>query len=210
MMENRKNQPHTTMLKIIILDGVCHNTNTQAENYLKEVLPQATTIFLKEPDPLFSKALKDSRGKISKQDEYLLIWASRYHVWVNEILPHANSDMTVVIRRSYAATYAYQIEGRDIPEFANSFFFHKNTLLGFFDDSNTHIHHLYLRMDLVTALNRRGIVLNTPEGLMLRSVRTGYDLFYQNSRHFARNEQHDAIDVERDMTSQIRKVLGLL
>lgn len=163
-------------------------------------------ISLREPSGYFRTILAQSlpKGDLPHLDEWMAFWMGRFEIWRHEILPYQDEDIVVIIDRSYASTYAYQIEGRSLAHFTTSFFFWKTQLLSMFKPNSIRVNHFYLRLSVETGLSRIGIrnvgdlkQFETEE--ILRRVKFGFDFYYdpKNARsHLASNECVRVINAE--------------
>ena len=185
------------------------------EKILSKILCEKVTTF-REPDGHFRNILKESVGKLSMMDEYMTMWIGRFVLWLNQIVSNKTAEH-VIVNRSFPSTYAYQIEGRGLEEYRQSFFFWKNQLLSMIKESEAQVHHVYLRTDLKVSMERigkraGGELKHYEEEDFLKRAKSGYDLFYGYKGNFSSNEHVHVINANQskdEVFADVKKALNL-
>jgi thymidylate kinase len=197
------------MKKIYIIEGIDGCGKDSVKDFMVDLLGDNVSAF-REPDGHFRKILKESVGKLSMMDEYMTMWIGRFVLWLNEIISDKTKEH-VIINRSFPSTYAYQIEGRGLEEYRESFFFWKNQLLSIVKDSGVQVHHVYLRTSVKVSLERignrgGGELEHFEEETFLRKTKGGYDLFYGDKSNFSSNEIVHVIDANQSKSEVFASV----
>jgi thymidylate kinase len=205
-------------VNIYIIEGIDGAGKSTAILAIREMFPGKKILQFKEPDGFFHQILAKAAAtdNISKMDEYMTFWMCRFDLWMNKILPEVdNLDVVVIIDRSFASTFAYQIEGRGLLEYEKSFFFWKRNLLSIFDGKMVEIHHLYLRVSVEIGLSRIGIRGPGQNDLTqferrdnLQRVKAGFDFFYGpgNKCNFSPIEYIHIIDAGQSVDDVIAQI----
>ncbi len=204
------------MKKIIIIEGIDGCGKDFIKDSIVNYLGEENVSTFREPDGHFRNILKQSVGKLSMMDEYMTMWIGRFVLWLNQIVSDKTGEH-IIVNRSYPSTYAYQIEGRGLGEYRQSFFFWKKQLLSMVQESGVEVHHIYLRTDVKVSLERigkraGGELEHFEEETFLKRTKGGYDLFYGDKGNFASNEHVHVIDANQgkdDVFVQVRKALDL-
>jgi thymidylate kinase len=175
-------------MNIYIFEGIDGAGKSTAIMAVEKFLKDKRVLRLKEPDGFFHHILAKAAAtnNVSPMDEYITFWLNRFDLWMNKILPEVDSlDVVIIIDRSFASTFAYQIEGRGLLEYEKSFFFWKKQLISLLDRKNVQIHHIYLRVSVEIGLSRVGVRIPNQNDLTqferrdnLQRVKAGFDLFY--------------------------------
>lgn len=209
-------------MNIYIIEGIDGSGKSTAAKALKDFWEKEgkEVLSLREPAGYFRSILIGGvgEGDTSYLNEWMAFWMGRFEIWRHEILPRQDEDIVVIIDRSYASTYAYQIEGRKLTHFTSSFFFWKEQLLLQFKPGSTRIHHLYLRISVETGLSRVGLrgggeLTHFEIEDMQRRVKFGFDFYYapKNARkNLSSIEVVYVIDGEvsrEEVCDQVTKVL---
>ncbi len=203
------------MKTIYIIEGIDGCGKDFVRDYLVTSISGSLKT-LREPDGDFRQILKDAKGTLGPLEEYMTMWIGRFLLWNTEIMQDPKD--TYIINRSFPSTYAYQIEGRGFIQFEGNFRFWKKQLLKIFGPDKYQIIHLYLRVDLMIALERIGKRADSDglehfeEEKLLERTRMGYNKYFGDKSNFDSHEKVFVINAnasKEDVVDQINKALGL-
>lgn len=206
-------------MNIYIIEGIDGAGKSTASTTISQIFSDKRIIKFREPDGFFRDILAKATvaDSISVLDEYITFWLCRFNLWMNHILPEIDNPNTIIIiDRSFASTYAYQIEGRGLGEYEKSFFFWKKNLISLLSDKDgVEIHHIYLRVSVDIGLARIGVRKPGKDDLtqfekkdFLQRVKAGFDFFYGkgNKNNFSPIEYIHIIDASKSIDEVIAQI----
>lgn len=110
-----KNEPPRG--RFIVVDGCEGTGKSTILRKLRELLPESSTVFIREPGGTaigeqIRSLLLDRESKLDDLTEFFLFWAARAQIVREIILPALLSGKNVVSDRFDSSTWAYQIVAR--------------------------------------------------------------------------------------------------